>query len=291
MKYLFYILVLASLVACRPEEKVIPVKKTEPKWVLNSRISEDGAVWVAVAYSVPPDEVPATVGSREWMEALMIDSLKVEIEYAGVRQQLERQARGIYVLPSANIPLYATADIWVYDRSGKVKLSAQSVAQPKPEIRNMDAMARVRPHDTLCEIELTVTKPAEEAWYLVSFSKTSELGRLQQRGRLSLGQVMSDRNFLQERAVLLNSTQFTADSFRLRRELKWLNPSDTLVVSVAKLERPYHRFVEVVLRSSGWLNQLLGDAVNYPGNVQGGLGYFTLHRSEVRIFVMSNRVR
>ena len=44
MKYLFCLLLSLSFVACRPEEKVVPMKKVAPKWVLNSRISARGVV-------------------------------------------------------------------------------------------------------------------------------------------------------------------------------------------------------------------------------------------------------
>ncbi|HCS21280.1 MAG TPA: hypothetical protein DIW47_12095 [Bacteroidetes bacterium] len=292
MKTLVYSLFLVLFFSCKPEEKVIPFPQQEAKWVINSRISEEGSLWVGVSYSLPPDYSGRGNSIIELLESMMIDSLQLEIEYQGQWQALDESAKGIYVLHNAQLEAGYTVHIKVKDRSGNTKLMASSVVQEIADVRYLDAYGIKRGLDTVYKMNLTLAKPADtEAWYVLSLNRSSDLRKIQNGGRPTLGNILMDRNITDKRAFLIRAADYPGDSIHIQKEISWLNGSDTLLVHVSRIEKPYFVFLEAVLRSSGWFQQLLGDAVNYPGNVQGGLGYFTLHRGVNRAFIMKNRVR
>lgn len=292
MKTLVYILFLTLFFSCKPEEKVIPFPQQEAKWVVNSRISEEGSLWVGVSYSLPPDYSGRGNSIIELLESMMIDSLHVEIEYQGQWHDLVESAKGIYVLHNAGLEAGSTVHIRVNDRSGKPKLNAASVVQEVADVRHLDAYGIKRGLDTVFKMNLTLAKPADpEAWYVLSLNRSSDLRKIQNGGRPTLGNILMDRNITDKRAFLIRASNYRGDSIQIQKDIPWLTGSDTLIVHVSQIEKPYFVFLEAVLRSSGWFQQLLGDAVNYPGNVQGGLGYFTLHRGVNRAFIIKNRVR
>lgn len=60
--------------------------------------------------------------------------------------------------------------------------------------------------------------------------------------------------------------------------------TDTVAVSVSKITQGYYEFPTALKRSSSIFNQLTGEPITYPSNVDGGHGYFTMHRTENFIF-------
>src|SRR5688500_18572994 len=122
MKTTLYVLFLALFFSCKPEEKVIPFPQQEAKWVINSRISEDGSLWVGVSYSLPPDYSTVGKSVTELLESMMIDSLQVEIEHLGQTRRLTESAKGLYVLQLAGFEAGNTVQVVVKDRSGKPKV-------------------------------------------------------------------------------------------------------------------------------------------------------------------------
>jgi hypothetical protein len=292
MKKVLYLLFPVLFFSCQPDEKVIPFPQQELKWVINSRITEEGSLWVGVSYSLPPDYSNRGGSVVDLLESMMIEGLQVEIEHLGQARILTESARGLYVLQQAGLEAGNTVEVTVKDPSGKVKLQATSVVQDLPGVEGVDAYGVRRGADTLFKMQAKIAKPvAAEGWYVLSLSRTSDLRKFQTGSRPTLGTILTDRNITDKRAFLIRSSDYPGDSILIQKEIPWLNASDTLIVHVSRIEKPYFVFLEAVLRSSGWFQQLLGDAVNYPGNVQGGLGYFTLHRSVNRAFIMKNRIR
>lgn len=292
MKTLIAILFIGLFASCRPEEKVIPYTYKEASWVINSRISDDGSLWVGVSYSLPPDYLSSGKTGLELLESLMIDSLTVEIDFQGTKVRLSEAAKGVYVHRNANLTAGTVVQIEVFDRAGKSRIKSSSMVQAVAEVPSMDAYGVKDNGDTNFFAEFTIRKPVnEEAWYVVSLTKASDLQKLQSGSKPSLGKILSDRNLMEKRAYLLKSSDFSGETIEIKKELNWLTSADTLVVQISRIEKPYFHFLEAVLRSSGWFQQLLGDAVNYPGNVAGGLGYFTLHQSVNRAFVMKSRIK
>lgn len=292
MKILVYSLFLMLFFSCQPEEKVIPFRQQEAKWVINSRISEDGSLWVGVSYSLPADYSGKGNSVVDLLESMMIDSLLLEIEYQGQKHRLTESAKGVYVLRNARFGSGEIVHIQVMDRSGKPKLKAASVVQEMADVQLLEAYGIKKDRDTVYKVDLNIAKPAhEDSWYVFSLSRSSDIRKIQNGGRPSLGNILMDRNITDKRAFLIHAADYPGDSIRIQKTLAWLNSSDTLLVHVSRIEKPYFVFLEAVLRSSGWFQQLLGDAVNYPGNVQGGLGYFTLHRGVNRAFIIKNRIR
>jgi hypothetical protein len=95
---------------------------------------------------------------------------------------------------------------------------------------------------------------------------------------------------MQDRVIMLNASDFKNGSCFIDKKLPYIKATDTLVVNIARVEKGYYDFVKAQLRSANWLNQLIGEAVNYPSNVKNGLGYFSLHRSDTRVYRMSRFV-
>ncbi|MEQ9592814.1 MAG: hypothetical protein RLN86_09460, partial [Cyclobacteriaceae bacterium] len=63
-------------------------------------------------------------------------------------------------------------------------------------------------------------------------------------------------------------------------------PGDTVLIQLANVDKGYHDFLQVRKDSRFNFSDFLGEPVNYPTNVVGGLGWFTLHFPDVRVVVL-----
>jgi len=79
--------------------------------------------------------------------------------------------------------------------------------------------------------------------------------------------------------------QLLGDSFSafFRRDFV---AGDTLLVQLTHIGGDYYHFLETRKNSRFSFADFLGEPVNYPTNIEGGLGWFTLHTPDVRVIIV-----
>lgn len=292
MKKILILLTLGLLAACRPEGKEIPYSTVEPKWVMNSRVDELGGIWVSLSYSLPANYSGAAKNLDEQLESMMIPNAKVQLQVQGFSFRFDEVGKGVYYLNSPQLQEGDIAQIEVMDTQGRLKLKANCKVPARVDLLKNEVNGNRVNADTVFSIDVHIKKPQSgNAWYIVSIGKTSDFQRLKSGAKPSLAQVIGDRSLLEKRAFLLQANQYPGDSILFQQRLPFAHASDTVIVNVAQVDGDYFKYVEEVLRSSGWLQQLLGDAVNFHGNVEYGLGYFTLHQTKSKAFVLRKLIR
>jgi len=289
---MLFLLALSLLAACRPEGKEIPYTTVEPKWVMNSRVDELGGIWVSLTYSLPANYSGAAKNLAEQLESMMIPNANVQLQLQGFSFRFEEVGKGVYYLNSPQLQEGDIAQIEVMDTQGRLKMKANCKVPARVDLLKNEVIGNKVNADTVFSIDVRIRKSRSgNARYLVSIGKTSDFQRLKSGAKPSLAQVIGDRSFLEKRAFLLQANDFIGDSILFHQRLPFAQTSDTVVVNVAQVDGVYFKYVEEVLRSSGWLQQLLGDAVNFHGNIEYGLGYFTLHQTKSKAFVLRKMVR
>jgi hypothetical protein len=63
-------------------------------------------------------------------------------------------------------------------------------------------------------------------------------------------------------------------------------PGDTVAITLSRISASYYQYLQVRQDNRFRWTQFLGEPVNYPTNVQGGLGYFNLNQPAVRLVVL-----
>jgi hypothetical protein len=63
-----------------------------------------------------------------------------------------------------------------------------------------------------------------------------------------------------------------------------VSPSDTVVVTVGKIENHYFKYLDAYKRTGYLINQLTGEPINLPTNISGGFGYFSLFVPQRKVF-------
>ncbi|TNE79152.1 MAG: DUF4249 family protein [Bacteroidetes bacterium] len=292
MKQYILLLCLAVLSSCRPDEKELPTVSFQQQLVINSRIGPDERLYVAISRTLPPDQLGDNPGSEAWFEKVMVDTLQVVLEYGQTKVTLIPEGKGIYAADISSMLHRDYGHIMVYNSHGKLLLESYTRSQEEPKVTLWEPKATVRATDTLCSIKLRIEETSkEDCWYLVGFSRWSEDLALIQQRKMTLTRLLSDRSLRDQRAFLVSSEQMQNGVLELEKNLPWLNANDTLLVNVSRLDKDYYRYLKEQLKAGNWLNQLMGESINLKGNVLGGLGYFTLHRSRNKFYLMKDYIQ
>ena len=77
-----------------------------------------------------------------------------------------------------------------------------------------------------------------------------------------------------------------SDAFRILFDE--VEPGDTLAVMLSNVEEDYYNFMKLREDTRFGLAAAIGEPINYPSNVEGGLGFFSLYAPDVRVFILEN---
>lgn len=289
LKWIYLLLLVGSLFSCQPREKEIAMPAGMERWVLNSRITGDGMLLVSLSRTLPPDQLS---GGEELLQRLAVSGMQVSLEYQGSSFGLEEAGGGVYILADPAWQAGERALLRVKDPVNGKELYSETVVTPLPEVDSIAPEARIGIRDTSCRVRVELSSlDAHKRWYLLSFQKWDTRVQVIPKGRASLKQVLNQTEKMSEKVVLISSDSFKNGKYTLQKELPYIHGTDTLVVMVSEIEDGYRKFLETQLRSSNWINQLMGEVINYPSNVKNGMGYFTLHRPRVFIYRMEKYLK
>ncbi|MGL4598052.1 MAG: DUF4249 family protein, partial [Bacteroidia bacterium] len=84
---------------------------------------------------------------------------------------------------------------------------------------------------------------------------------------------------------LLSDVDFDANNNLVKnRELSGIGYNDTIAVTISNISKGYYEFLSAFKRSGSFVNQLSGEPINYPTNVENGYGYFIAHYPSISFF-------
>jgi len=66
-----------------------------------------------------------------------------------------------------------------------------------------------------------------------------------------------------------------------------VDPTDSLVVTLSNISEGYYSFLKSRERSGNLISEITNEPINYPSNVNNGLGYFNTHYPAIRFIDLS----
>ena len=70
-----------------------------------------------------------------------------------------------------------------------------------------------------------------------------------------------------------------------------LSPRDTLIVQVARIDEGYFKYLQTYKRTGYLINQLTGEPINLPTNIQTGYGYFAIYKPHRYVFALQKHLQ
>ena len=83
---------------------------------------------------------------------------------------------------------------------------------------------------------------------------------------------------------MLSDKEMSGGLYEEVRKLHNVKRTDTIAVTLSNISEGYYKFLSTYLKSGNIINQITGEPIDYPTNVNNGYGYFSAHYPDVKIF-------
>lgn len=284
----FCLLLTALLSSCEPEPIDIALPAHESRLVIASALGVvrdtifgqpigDSALVVTVSRSLG-----ALTGAGEGgvdsarLQGQLVSNARVVLVGDGRTDTLQMVEQGTYLLPQPALRTGTPYTLMVKDPATGLSCQATGYYLPRMRFDYVQPSVKRTDHDTTVTLEYQLTDKPGRSFYLVQYTPVSA----------TLGQTTPDvqnaKSLLNsmeqgQRLRLLTDNDFNAAGRFKVAEVLPVNPQDSLVLGIAQISEDYFRFLEAYRKSGKLFNQFTGEPINYPTNVQGGYGFFTMH--------------
>lgn len=263
--------------SCLPDPlEVDDIPKVKPQIVVSSQIIPDQTLVVLLTKSVGALDASDSSDPEQLLQSIAIENAIVTI-----------------ISPDATIDTLADLGNGAY---GGVFIPFQVGASYELNIRTTDlgsakARTTVMPlitfdeisadlflngfGDTLAQITHRFIDPDEKNYYMINVQEVEREDVLE--------------NALNPRAFtrLLDDADFPSGTYseQFRVFPRDYEPGDSIAVTLSNISEDYFEFMQLRLDNRFSFIQFFSEPVNYPSNVEGGLGFFNLYVPDVRFFV------
>ena len=277
-----WLLLGLGLFSCEPDPIEIELPPHEPKLVIATQVFPEKYMVVQVSKSFsslagPGDSIAS---DTTLLKALMVEHALVQISFNGQTETLKHLGGGFYYSTKILQNYRQRYTLFVKDSiSGLECTAATEMLAPIAFDKVEPKVTRTATDTTLAlNYELTDPEP-QKNFYLITLVGASKKNVIPWQGPKSIRQI-------QEQMILLNDDQFTNGKFSKTEKLE-LQTSDSLVVAVSNISEPYYQYLELYQKSNGVINQLTGEPINLPTNIQNGYGFFNAHNPTANFFRLS----
>ena len=262
---------------CLPEPlPVNDLPQLEPKIVVSSQMVHDQSVAILLTKSFGALDASESSNPELLLSQIAISDAVVRIEGEGFADTLDLIDIGVY--GSVAIPFVDEGWYTLYvDSPSMGKVSAITQVKTAVRFNTLSAFINDTGFDTLARVNYSLQDVAGKNYYMINVQ------------HISAEEPPDPQDFLNPNVFIKliedqqeNDGQEISESFNaiFRRDFI---PGDTVMIQLANIDRQYFEFLQLRRDTRFNFSDFLGEPVNYPSNVAGGLGWFTLHFPDVRV--------
>ncbi len=288
IKYILFVISIAtSLYSCRPKPLDIDVKPAEERLVISSQVLPNSVMVVGLTRSFSPLDSQGNSDSiqNSFLDRILVPNAIVTVTHSNGTDTLFMITPGVYA--SLNILLvdYGSYTLHAKDPATGLEVTATTELLPRVYFDSIQPYKQVVNGDTVpfVHYELTDYGAASDYYVACYYRKSQDTSAFDINNYFSRGSnqlnsfdLITDSDFDQNGKLVRNT------------QLNDVSNTDTIAVTISHITKGYYEFLTAYKRSSSLFNQLSGEPINYPSNVEGGYGYFMCHFPELRIFELIN---
>lgn len=270
------IVIMVAATSCIPDPlDVHDVPKLEQKIVVSSQLIAGQAVAVLLTKSIGALDANDDSDPVQLLQQILISDASVRIEGNGTSYPLTYLGGGLY--GAAIVPLLYGQPYTLYvDSPAYGSVHATTVVKPLVSFDEVSATMSISGRDTLADISYSFNDNIGRNWYMINAQHVTR-DDFEER-------ILNPRVTTKMIDDLAFEGGSKADNFKiLFDEVK---PGDTLAVMLANIDEDYYNFMKLREDTRFGLAAALGEPINYPTNVVGGLGFFNLYVPDVRLFTL-----
>lgn len=287
MKEMIYtILAAIMLTSCTPEPLDIDVPQAPQKPVLAAQfyfdtITQQSAIVVALSKTMSAlDGRRPGIDSNGFILApdLLINGAQITMVSRGEEITFTEGEPGFYYAMNVGLVDYASCYIKALDGTGNVLVEANTYALPEKKFNDLKVVKERSGRYVVYTLEDNLQ---EQNWYVVNYFTKQK----QDSGSYSDPRYVARR--LTEQKLdfdLYTDKDFTNGTLTAKRLLGQAG-FDTIGVAVSSISEGYYQFLLTQKRYGMLINQIKGEVINFPTNVQGGYGYYSMHKPKLTLLV------
>lgn len=277
-RIIFFSLAFVSfLVGCRPKPLDIDIAQNPGKITISSVALDEDGVFISAGYSIDGyEDMNGNSGNEKGKKQpdLLIEDATVTIAAAGaLPDTLAKYASGLFGRSGLHLMPNTQYTLTVVDKARGNVVTATTTYMPKPKVEQLKPEVVYSGKDTLVKLHIRLSDVQQGDRYFIGYTN----------GKRSIdrnvpGELMS-ASFKPKQLELINGTD--ARSGMLEKTFTILaKATDTLTIHVGRIDDAYYKYLTAYKKSGFFLNQLAGEPINLPSNVNTGLGFFSLYRPE-----------
>ena len=263
-----------QFVSCIPdplEVKDVPIPESSP--VVGSQIIPDQFIVITLtqnfnALTAGPDSDFESV-----IDDLLLGDVEVFVEADDEMYELEELIDGVYAINDLPQSPGTRYTLQFQNPFNLDTTSAVAYSLPLVSFDRIIPKLNFTEYDTLLEVHYSFKDAPGPNWYMINVQKLDSEIELLNRPFVEL---LSDEEF--------DGTQKEDDFTVFFRDF---SDEDTVLISLTNISEPYFEFLELRNNQQYLFLDGLGEPVNYPTNVNNGLGFFNVHLPDIRLFDLS----
>ena len=273
MKNILWSLFLALIIsACEPDPLPVDgVPSPEKTVVIGSQNLPSEFMAISVTENFNALEGGTEDDFEELIQTLLLDGLDLTVEVADSSYLLnEIDQTGVYVangIPEMVGEIYTLSFLNPFNEETVI---ASEKLLPFIGFDSVNIFIEETPFDSLVNVVMRLEDPPGPNWYMINVQLINEDFDFNTR---PFTELLTDT--VSEGSVI---------DYEFRVFFRDYEPGDTVMVSMANISKDYFDFLDLRGTRRGFVGSL-GEPINFPTNVDNGLGYFHMHIPDVRIFL------
>ena len=279
------ICVLILVLSCRPKPIDVELDEYEPEIVVASQIVPDYVMMVGLtrSFTVLSNAGYEGGGDSATFVNVLIDSALVTVESVSGIDTLFMISPGLFASVNKLENPGGAYHLKVVDYDMNKTATATSIMQHNVPLDTVIPSLNVQEGDTTIHVDLTFRDINNES----NFYVLSVYSRNSNKGGLDVNTFFDNGSNNIEYQELIEDKNQDGQIFERSFNLESVSTNDSLLVLLSNISEGYFHFLESRERSGNLLSEITNEPVNYPSNVNNGLGYFNTHYPSIRFFDLS----
>ncbi len=281
-KIILILFFIVSLISCRPEPIEVELNEYEPEIVVASQVVPDYIMMVGLtrSFTVLSNAGYEGEGDSAMFADLLIDSALVTVESVSGIDTLYMISPGLFASVNELENPGGVYHLKVVDYDLNETATATSIMQKNVPLDTVIPSLHVEEGDTSVDIDLSFKDLVNET----NFYVLSVYSRNTNKGGLDVNSFFDNGSNNIEYQELIEDKNKDGEVFERSFNLESVTTKDSLLVLLSNISEGYYNFLESRERSGNILSEITNEPVNYPSNVNNGLGYFNTHYPSIRFF-------
>lgn len=276
------ICILTILLSCRPQPIDVELDEYEPEVVVASQIVPDYVMMVGLtrSFTVLSNAGYEGEGDSATFANVLIDSALVTIESESGTDTLFMISPGLFASINELESPGGAYHLKVVDYDMNTTVTATSIMQKNVPLDTVIPSLNIEEGDTSIHIDLTFGDVLDES----NFYVLSVYSRNSNKGGLDVNTFFDNGSNNIEYQELIEDKNQDGEILERSFNLESVSTNDSLLVLLSNISEGYFHFLESRERSGNLLSEITNEPVNYPSNINNGLGYFNTHYPSIRYF-------